>query len=167
MNKKAIFLDRDGVINEDFGYVSKIKDFHFIDGVFDALRGFLELGYELFIVTNQSGIGRGYYTLEDFEKLNNYMLEIFKKEGIEIKKVYFCPHSPEDNCDCRKPHPGMILKALDEFQINPKLSVMIGDKASDIEAGENAKIAKTYLISQNFPNLLSVFYDLKTQISNK
>ena len=85
---KAIFLDRDGVINEDSGYVSKIADFHFIDGVFEALKGFKKLGFLLVIVTNQSGIGRGFYSLEDFENLNKFMLDEFAKNAVFIDKVY-------------------------------------------------------------------------------
>ncbi|HEG5083774.1 TPA: D-glycero-beta-D-manno-heptose 1,7-bisphosphate 7-phosphatase [Campylobacter fetus] len=145
---KAVFLDRDGVINKDLGYVSKIDDFEFCDGIFEALRGFLKLGFALFIVTNQSGIGRGYYTSDDFLNLTKFMLDEFKKEDIYIKKVYYCPHSPEENCDCRKPKPGMILKALSEFDINLKNSIMIGDKNSDMLAANSAGINNFYLIGE-------------------
>ncbi|HDX8137108.1 TPA: D-glycero-beta-D-manno-heptose 1,7-bisphosphate 7-phosphatase [Campylobacter fetus] len=145
---KAVFLDRDGVINKDLGYVSKIDDFEFCDGIFEALCGFLKLGFALFIVTNQSGIGRGYYTSDDFLNLTKFMLDEFKKEDIYIKKVYYCPHSPEENCDCRKPKPGMILKALSEFDINLKNSIMIGDKNSDMLAANSAGINNCYLIGE-------------------
>ncbi|AJB45952.1 D,D-heptose 1,7-bisphosphate phosphatase [Campylobacter fetus subsp. testudinum] len=146
---KAIFLDRDGVINKDLGYVSKIDDFVFCDGIFEALRGFLKLGFALFVVTNQSGIGRGYYTKDDFLNLTKFMLDEFKKEDIDIKKVYYCPHSPEENCNCRKPKPGMILKALSEFDINLESSMMIGDKNSDILAANSAGIDNCYLIGED------------------
>ena len=133
MQKKIIYLDRDGVINEDFGYVYKSDNFRFVNGVFEACKTFLNLGYEIVIVTNQSGIGRKYYSKNDFLKLTNWMLEEFKKNGINILNTYFCPHSPEDNCDCRKPNIGMIEQSLNDFNIDLKNSWLIGDKISDIE----------------------------------
>lgn len=145
---KAIFLDRDGVINIDKNYVHKIEDFEFIDGVKEALKYFQNLGYILIIVTNQSGIGRGYYRQEDFEKLTNWMIDELEKDKIFIKKVYFCPHRPDENCDCRKPNPKMILDAAKEFNVDLKKSWMIGDKESDIEAGLNAGVKKTILIGE-------------------
>ena len=145
---KAVFLDRDGVINIDKSYVYKIEDFEFVDGVFEVLKEFLKRGYKLFIVTNQSGIGRGYYSEDDFFKLTSYMLDKLKEEGIEITKVYHCPHSPELNCECRKPKPMMLLRAKDEFDIDMANSIMIGDKKSDMEAGKNAKVGKTIFIGE-------------------
>lgn len=159
--KKAVFLDRDGVINVDKGYVSKIEDFCWCDGVFEALLELMKLGYALFIVTNQSGIGRKYYTLEDFERLNSYMLDEFYKKGIEIKKVYFCPHAPEQNCTCRKPSPQMILRAASEFNVDLKNSILIGDKESDIEAGKAAKVGHLYKIGAEFSSLKEVVNFLK------
>ncbi|MFK5881574.1 MAG: D-glycero-beta-D-manno-heptose 1,7-bisphosphate 7-phosphatase [Sulfurospirillum sp.] len=144
---KAIFLDRDGVINLDKAYLYKIKDFEFCDGVFDTLRYLQSLGYLLFIVTNQSGIGRGYYTKEQFEELTVWMQKEFLKQGINIQKVYHCPHIPNDNCICRKPKPYMINKAIKEFEIEPKNSWMIGDKPSDIKAGIKAGISNTIFIN--------------------
>ncbi len=108
MKNKAIFLDRDGVINEDTGYVYKIEDFKIIDGVFEALIDLKSVGYLLIIVTGQSGIGRSYYTEDDYQKLTDYMLNTLSTKGINISKVYYCPHAPEDNCNCRKPKPGML-----------------------------------------------------------
>ncbi len=143
---KAVFLDRDGVVNIDKNYVYKIEDFEFVDGVFEVLKEFLKRGYKLFIVTNQSGIGRGYYDENDFLKLTSYMLDKLKQKGIQITKVYHCPHSPESNCECRKPKPAMLLRAKDEFNIDMANSVMIGDKKSDIETGKNAKVGKTIFI---------------------
>lgn len=157
---KAVFLDRDGVINYDKNYVYKIADFVFIPGVFEALRGFSELGYLLFIVTNQSGIGRGYYTLNDFLTLNEWMLENFKKQGIEIKKVYFCPHAPQLNCPCRKPKPGMILQAKAEFNVDLGASILVGDKDSDIQAGKNAGIKNCYKVNEK-QNLKSIYETAK------
>ncbi|QKF65089.1 D-glycero-beta-D-manno-heptose 1,7-bisphosphate 7-phosphatase [Campylobacter corcagiensis] len=144
---KALFLDRDGVINEDFGYVYKEENFKFMDDVFEVLRYYQNLGYELFIITNQSGIARGYYTKDEFLNLTKFMLNELEKEQIYIKKVYFCPHSPDDNCSCRKPKPGMILKAKDEFDIDLKKSIFFGDKISDMGAGKAAGVGDLYLIN--------------------
>lgn len=145
--KKAIFLDRDGVINHDSGYTYKIDEFQFIKGVFDACEYFLHHNYLLFIITNQSGIGRGFYTLNDFEKLTLWMNAEFFKRGITITKVYFCPHTPEENCFCRKPNPGMIQEAVYEFNLDLQHSWMIGDKESDIEAALGAGLNQTILIT--------------------
>ncbi|QLI05998.1 D,D-heptose 1,7-bisphosphate phosphatase [Candidatus Campylobacter infans] len=153
---KAVFLDRDGVINADKNYVYKIADFEFMPDVFDVLKGFSNLGYALFIITNQSGIGRGYYTQDDFLRLNEWMLENFKKREIYIKKVYFCPHAPQSNCACRKPKPGMILQAKAEFDVDLNASILIGDKDSDIQAGKNAGIKNCYKINEK-QNLKSVY----------
>ncbi len=146
MANKAIFLDRDGVINYDKGYVCKIEDFEFVDRIFEVLKAFQEEGFKLFIVTNQSGIGRGYYTQEDFEILTSWMLDILKKNEIKIEKVYFCPHAPEEKCHCRKPSSGMFEQAFEEFDIDKKNSWMIGDKHTDIKAAINAGIKNTILI---------------------
>ncbi|OCL83700.1 D-glycero-beta-D-manno-heptose 1,7-bisphosphate 7-phosphatase [Arcobacter porcinus] len=148
MQKKVIFLDRDGVINKDFGYVSKIENFNFCEGVFEACKEFLNLDFEIVIVTNQSGIGRGYYTIEDFKTLTNHMLNEFKKMDINILKVYFCPHNPDEDCSCRKPKNGMILEALNDFEIDLNNSWLIGDKLSDIECAKNANIPNRVLINE-------------------
>ncbi len=148
-SQKAVFLDRDGVINEDNEYVGKVEDFIFVKGIFRALKKLQERGYKLFIITNQSGIGRGYYTEEDYKEITEYMLNEFEKNNITIEKVYFCKHTPEDNCNCRKPKPGMILQASKEFNIDLKNSWVIGDKLSDVEAGENVG-CKTILINSGY-----------------
>ena len=138
MSNKAVFLDRDGVINVDKEYNYKIEEFEFTKNIFENLR-LLQAGrFMLFVVTNQSGIGRGYYSLEDFNKLNNYMLNIFCKEHINIKKVYFCPHKPADNCECRKPKIKFIKDAEKEFNLDLENSWVIGDKIEDIKMGRDA-----------------------------
>jgi len=146
---KALFLDRDGIINIDHGYVSKIEDFEFTDGIFDLVRLFSDAGYLVFVVTNQSGIGRGYYTEEDFSTLTAWMKEKFKENGIKIEEVYYCPHAPEANCHCRKPETGMIEEVLKTYSIDLPASWMIGDKQSDMDLAENAGLGHSIYIGHN------------------
>ncbi len=145
---KALFLDRDGTLNVEKNYVYKIEDFEFIDGIIELIKTYQEKGFLIFIITNQAGIARGYYTEQDYQILTNWMINELKTYGIKIAKVYHCPHHPKvtGECDCRKPSPGMILKAINEFNINPSKSVLIGDKKSDILAGENAGIGENLFI---------------------
>ncbi len=147
MKQKAVFLDRDGVINVDKGYVHKIEDFQFYPGVFEALKLLQDAGYKLLIVTNQSGIALDYYTEEDFFRLTDYMLSEFKKRGINIDKVYYCPHHENGTnpkytkkCDCRKPASGMIRQGIKEFNIDPSKSFLVGDKENDIKAAHKEGI---------------------------
>jgi len=146
MSIKTIFLDRDGVINKEVGYLYKIEDFDFISGVFEACLYFQSLGYQLIIVTNQSGIDRGYYSEENFHQVTNWMLEQFRKNNIEILNVFFCPHGPDSTCDCRKPKPGMFNQANNKYDIDMKNSWMIGDKEADIKAANAAGIQHTVLV---------------------
>jgi len=145
--KPALFLDRDGVINVEKNYLYKQEDFEFIDGIFDLCRFFQDRGYKIVVVTNQSGICRGYYTREDFEKLTRWMEREFAKEGITIAKTYHCPHHPDftGSCSCRKPEPGMFLQAQKELSLDLAKSVMVGDKPSDIEAAQRAGVNECYL----------------------
>ena len=149
--KKALFLDRDGVINIEKDYLYKIEDFEFIDGIFELCKHYQELGYLIFVVTNQSGIARGYYSEKDFNTLTTWMIEEFLRNGIHISKVYFCPHHPDisGECSCRKPNPGMLLKAKEEFDLDMVHSIIIGDKERDIEAGINAGLNETYLFDSD------------------
>jgi len=146
MQVKAIFLDRDGVINKEKNYLYKKEDFEFIDGVFDACRYFKKNNYQLIVVTNQSGIARGYYREEDFHQLTKWMLKQFKCQDIEILDVFFCPHGPESTCNCRKPKPGMLLRAKEKYKIDMKNSWMIGDKEADMGAANAAGIENTILV---------------------
>jgi len=148
LSHKALFLDRDGVINIDHGYVSKIENFEFSEGIFELLHLFIEKKYKLFIVTNQSGIGRGYYTQENFEKLTAWMLAEFKKQNITIESVHHCNHAPEELCACRKPETGMVDEILSLHNINLKNSWMIGDKQSDIDLAHNTGIGFTIAIGE-------------------
>ena len=146
MSIKVVFLDRDGVINEEVGYLHKIKDFKFINGVMDSCNYFLSLGYQIIVVTNQSGIGRGLYKEEDFHIVNEWMLDNFRQEGIRIPDVFFCPHGPDDDCECRKPKPGLFINAKEKHDIDMNKSWMIGDKEADIQAANNAGINQTILV---------------------
>lgn len=152
--KKAVFLDRDGVINIDKNYVHKIEDFEFCDGVFEALRHFQKLGYLLIIVTNQSGIGRGYYAEQDFQILSDWMQKELLHVGVKIDAIYHCPHTPDANCTCRKPKSGMLEEAIKDFNIDVNQSWMIGDKPSDIEAAQNAGICRTILLGKTSVNFI-------------
>jgi D-glycero-D-manno-heptose 1,7-bisphosphate phosphatase len=130
--------------------VSKIGKFDFIDGVFEACNHFIKLGYEIIVITNQSGIGREYYSKDDFIELTDWMKNEFKKHGINILNVYFCPHSPDENCNCRKPNIGMIEQSLKDFNnIDLENSWLIGDKTSDIQTAINANIPNKILISND------------------
>ena len=155
MKKKIIFLDRDGVINYDYGYVSKIDNFEFIEGVFEACKYFQKLNYEIIIVTNQSGIGRGYYNEKEFYTLTQWILDRFKEHEINILKVYFCPHSPEEKCRCRKPNIGMIENACKDFDIDLDNSWLIGDKITDIQTAINANIKNYILIDSKDPDIIT------------
>lgn len=158
MKQKALFLDRDGIINVDHGYIYKIEDFEFVDGIFDLVKLFSDAEYLIFVVTNQSGIGRGYYNEEDFTTLSNWMVEEFKKKNITIEKVYYCPHSPEDKCLCRKPQTGMIEQALKDYPIDLPNSWLTGDKQSDIDLAKNANIQNSiYIGNKNITNATYYF----------
>ncbi|BAY80206.1 histidinol phosphatase-like protein (plasmid) [Nostoc linckia NIES-25] len=152
---KVAFLDRDGVINVDYGYVFKRDQFEFLDGLFTVCRLLHDLSYELIVITNQSGIARGYYSEQDFLDLTAWMCEQFKKQGVPLLDVFYCPHHPEapisnyrQNCRCRKPSPGMIEQACKKYPIDLENSILIGDKISDMEAAKTAAIGKFYLLSQ-------------------
>lgn len=154
MNRKALFLDRDGVINVDSGYVHKIEDFQFLDGIFDICRLACAKGYIIVVITNQAGIGRGYYNVSDFNTLTKWMCKKFAAENISISKVYFSPCHPKHglghykkNDYLRKPNPGMIVKAVEEFDLNLEASVLIGDKITDIKAGTSAGVGTNILLS--------------------
>lgn len=145
--KRALFLDRDGVINHDLGYTSSTEKFRFIDGIFDLCRAARRSGYLLIVVTNQAGIGRGYYSEQDFLALTAWMRERFEAEGAPVTDVFYCPYHPEhgvgyykqDSFD-RKPNPGMLLRAAEKHGIDLGRSIMIGDKDSDMQAASQAGV---------------------------
>jgi len=148
MKQKALFLDRDGTVNVEKNYVFRIEDVEFREGIFELVKTFADDGFLIFIVTNQSGIARGFYTEEDFYKLTRWMVEQFRQKGITITRVYFCPHHPDftGECNCRKPNPGMLLQAIEEYNLDPAACVLIGDHETDVRAGKNANIGRNFLI---------------------
>jgi D-glycero-D-manno-heptose 1,7-bisphosphate phosphatase len=152
--QRALLLDRDGVINIEKNYVHRIEDFEFNAGIFDLCQQASKLGFKLIVITNQAGIARGYYTIADYEKLTRWMLKQFAARGIHIDRIFFCPFHPTEGIDeyrrnslNRKPNPGMILQARDAFNLDLPGSVLVGDKASDIEAGRAAGIGHNILLS--------------------
>ncbi len=149
--KPALFLDRDGVVNVEKEYLYKIEDFELIDGIVDICLKYQNQGFLIIIVTNQSGIARGYYSEEEFAHLSGWMVEHFKTLGITLNRIYHCPHHESINgsCTCRKPEAGMFLEAQKEFDIDMKHSVMIGDNERDIDAALKAGVQTNYLLSQD------------------
>ena len=145
--KSAVFFDRDGVLNEEVGYLHEIENFKWIDGAVDAIKLCNEKKLLVIVVTNQSGIARGIYTEDDTKKLHNFMQTELAKFGAHIDAFYYCPHHPNGKvdayrkiCDCRKPAPGLILRACKDFDIDVTTSILIGDGDRDIEAGRRAGI---------------------------
>ena len=135
--RKAVFLDRDGVLVPDIGYPHRPQHAVLFPDVIGGLRALQAMGFQLVVVTNQSGVGRGLYSLDDVEGFHDRLREELERVGVVIQRneFYVCPHSPDDSCDCRKPAPGLILRAALEHQITLRHSIMVGDKETDIEAG--------------------------------
>lgn len=148
---KAIFLDRDGVINKEVSHLSDPDNFVFIKGSIEALKILRELGYLLIVITNQAGIARGLFDEETLAKIHDKMKGILKENDIIIDDIFYCPHHPEftGSCNCRKPKPGMILSAQERYNINLNESFMVGDTLGDIETGYNAK-CKTVLVMTGY-----------------
>ena len=144
---KNFFFDRDGIINIDTSYPYQSSEIKFIEDTINLLKYLTKKKRNIFIVTNQSGINRGFYTIKDFLLLNTFFENYFKFKSINITKTYYCPHLPNQNCICRKPKNGLILKALKEFNLKSFNSTMIGDKIIDVEAGINSGFKKNFLIS--------------------
>jgi D-glycero-D-manno-heptose 1,7-bisphosphate phosphatase len=153
MGDRAVFLDRDGVINVDRHYLHRIEDFEFVAGVPQALQRLQQAGWKLVVVTNQSGIARGLYTEDDYQRLTRHMLALLAQQGVTLDAVLHCPHLPDGAvaayrlvCDCRKPAPGMLLQAARELKLDLARSVMVGDKGSDLQAGRSAGVARCLLV---------------------
>lgn len=155
---RALFLDRDGVINVDHGYVHRQEHFEFIDGIFDLARAAHDHQYKLVVITNQAGIAREFYSQQQFHDLTDWMCEQFVNQGVPIAKIYFSPYHPTEGIGSykkddfsRKPYPGMILQAQKELNLNLGKSMLIGDKASDIQAGIAAGVGCNILFAQERP----------------
>jgi D-glycero-D-manno-heptose 1,7-bisphosphate phosphatase len=153
MQPKALFLDRDGTINVECGFLYQPEKFVFIDGIMELCQRAQNLGYLIIVITNQSGIARGYYTDADFQKLNRYMLEEFAKQGITITDVFYCPEldSPRSKPEC-----GMFLEARDKYNIDMEHSVSVGDRERDILAAQGAGVGTNFLFTNDFTPIIKV-----------
>lgn len=150
---KAVFLDRDGTIIIDRGYLSDPDGIELIPDAVDALEKLQEAGFQLVIISNQSAIGRGMCSKSDVEAVNTRMCEVFEEYGIKFDEIVYCPHTPEDVCDCRKPEPKMILDVAERLSIDLKESAMVGDKMSDVNAGVAAGCGINVLLSEDRPDV--------------
>ena len=142
---KAAFFDRDGTLIKDVHYLSKLSDVILLPGIINYCLSLQEQGYSLFVVTNQSGIARGFFDKSFVEETHRYLNSLFSRKGVQFKKFYYCPHGPNDGCCCRKPSAGMLKRAAQEFDIDLSSSLMFGDKESDLLAGENAGCKSFYI----------------------
>jgi len=155
---KALFLDRDGIINVDHGYVYRIDEFEFMPGIFTLCKEAQDKGYLIVVITNQSGIARGKYTEQDFHTLTSWMKEQFLTHQVKISDVFYCPHHPQKgtgiylkSCRCRKPEPGMINTAVTKYNIKVEESFFIGDKISDMQAAIAAGVKNKFLLTDSNP----------------
>ena len=146
---KAIFLDRDGVINKERkDYVKSIEEFQILDGVPESIKMLKEKGFVVIVITNQSAINRGLVTIETLNEIHNHLQKILKDNNTSIDDFYFCPHIPDENCQCRKPNPGMLIKAVQDYDIDMNQSFMIGNSLTDVQAAQKAG-CKGILLNQN------------------
>lgn len=134
---RAVFLDRDGTLIVEKNYLHKIEDVEFVAGAGRALARLKRMGFLLILITNQSGVGRGYYTMDDVQRVHRHLLAALQQEGATLDGIYICPHHPDDNCDCRKPKTKLLRDAAAKFQIDPVQSFMVGDRELDVELGRN------------------------------
>jgi D-glycero-D-manno-heptose 1,7-bisphosphate phosphatase len=148
--KRAVFLDRDGTIIEDRDYLKRVEDVVILPGAASALKQLQDAGFLLFIVSNQSGVGRGYFTLDDVAKVNGHIVAELAKSGVRFEKIYFAPEAPEQPSRGRKPSPQFLFDARDEFAVDLGNSYMIGDKLIDLECGWNAGVKKSLLVRTGY-----------------
>ncbi len=159
---KAFFIDRDGVINSDEGhyYIYKIEDFKFNEEIAEVLSFIRLKGYKLVLITNQGGVAKGQYTVNDIEVLHKYMQEKLAVKDAEFDAIYYCPHHNDiSDCDCRKPKPGMILQACKDLNIDPSVSFLIGDSKRDVQAGEAAGLKQCFQVPKN-SSILKVVHEI-------
>ena len=158
--KKACFLDRDGVLNEDIGYLHKCEDFKWIDGAVEAIKLLKKNNFLVIVITNQSGISRGYFTAKDVTNLHEWMNKILKKEDIQINDFFFSGDLPNNNPESRrKPSPKMINEAVEKYNLDKTRCFMIGDKLSDLEAAKNAQIKGFLFNKSNLKNFIEKILD--------
>ena len=157
MSRRAAFIDRDGVLNEERAFVHRIEDFAFVPGAIEALRALKAAGYLLVVITNQSGIARGLYSEADYLALTGHMWERLEAQGVSLDAVEYCPHLPDApvaryrlECDCRKPKPGMLRRAIAALDIDPGASFLVGDRSSDVEAGRAAGVGRCFLVQTGY-----------------
>jgi len=148
MGNRAVFIDRDGTINVNFGYINNPDDFKMYPGVKEGIKLLKDNGFKIIIVTNQSGIARGYFSEDALEKIHEKMKSELSKNGTEIDAIYFCPHHPDDGCRCRKPGTGLFEQAIIDLDINAEKSFVIGDRMLDVEAGYKID-CKTVLVPED------------------
>ncbi|MCX6695744.1 MAG: D-glycero-beta-D-manno-heptose 1,7-bisphosphate 7-phosphatase [Candidatus Altiarchaeota archaeon] len=146
---KAVFLDRDGTINREIEYLSKVEDFEFLPNVITALMKLSSSPYKIIVVTNQSAIARGFLDIPGLEEIHKHMTGELSKNKVRVDKLYYCPHHPDDDCECRKPKAGMLREAAREFNIDLSKSYMVGDSTRDIQTGINAG-CKTILVKTGY-----------------
>jgi len=158
--KKALFLDRDGTINEEVGFLHEVEKIRILEGAAEVIKKARQKGYLIIVISNQSGVGRGYFGIQEVEKVNQGIKSILGKEGAGIDAFYFCPHSPDDNCSCRKPSPGLFLKAAKEWDIDLSSSLCVGDRVRDVEAGIRAGIKQGFLLLGDMEGESSKLKDL-------
>ncbi|OGC78390.1 MAG: hypothetical protein A2145_01690 [candidate division Zixibacteria bacterium RBG_16_40_9] len=154
MPHKAVFLDRDGTIIQENGYISKINQVEFIPGSVKAIQILKSLGYKIVVITNQSGVAQGFFSEKSLKKVNNYLLKKLRQQKASVDGIYYCPHHPrvglknyKKDCDCRKPKTGLLKLAVKEKKLKLNDSVVIGDKISDVELGKNAKIKSILVLT--------------------
>lgn len=177
---KAVFLDRDGTINVEKEYLYKISDFEYLEGAVEGLRALSDMGYLLLIVTNQSGIARGYYTEEDYRRLDEWLRKDLQDRGVRIAGSYYCPHLPDGcvleyarECDCRKPKTGLFRRAAKEFDIDMRRSFAVGDRLRDLSACEeygvrglllsDAASGGTYRVCRNWTEIVRAVREMEGQ----
>jgi D-glycero-D-manno-heptose 1,7-bisphosphate phosphatase len=158
MGERAVFLDRDGVINVDRHYLHRVEDFEFIAGVPQALKRLQQAGWKLVVVTNQSGIARGFFTEDDYQRLTQHMTDRLAEAGVRLDAVLHCPHLPDATvaayriaCACRKPAPGLVVRGARQLGVDLAQSVMVGDKGTDLRAGHSAGVSRSLLVRSGQP----------------
>jgi D-glycero-D-manno-heptose 1,7-bisphosphate phosphatase len=169
---KALFLDRDGVVNREVGYLVRVEDVEWVPGLWELCCAARDAGYLLIVVTNQSGIARGLYSEADFHALMEWMQREFQAHGVEMAGYYFCAHHPvhgvgeyKRECDCRKPGPGMLLRAAREHGLNLAESVMVGDRCSDVAAANAARVGRMFLLAGTEEDACAGDYVAITELS--